>query len=118
MSESKESKAPFLGTYFERDSVFRLARLADIFSWIVLALYVAQVLLSLLVYVLQISRGFIYPGGITDVAQQVLYMLQTITPGLWYFVGLQGAGRLLLIFMDIEENTRRAARPRATKTPD
>jgi hypothetical protein len=29
---------------------------------------------------------------------------------LWNFIGIQAVGKLLLIFMDMEDNTRRAAR--------
>jgi len=110
MSESKETKTPFLGTYFERDSVLQLSRIADWFSWGVLAIYAAQTFLSLTVFVLQISRKLIFPAGPTDFAQQVLWALQPIVPGLWYFVGLRAVGRLLLILIDMEDSLRRAAR--------
>jgi len=110
MTESTESKTNFPGTYFERDSILKLARLAEIFAWIVLAYYVAQAALSIVVYALQIIRGLIFPGGFTDIAQQVIWMLQPALPGLWNFVGLQAVGKVLLIFMDVEDNTRRAAR--------
>jgi len=110
MSESEDTKTRFFGTYFERDSVLQLARIADWFSWGVLAIYAAQTLLSLTVFVLQISRKLIFPAGPTDFVQQLLWIFQPITPGLLYFVSLRAVGRFLLIFMDIEDNTRRAAR--------
>jgi hypothetical protein len=47
--------------------------------------------------------------GLTDYAQQFLWIFQPALPGLWYFIGLQAVGKLLLIFMDMEDNTRRAA---------
>jgi hypothetical protein len=110
MTESNESKTNFAGTYFERDSILRIAKLANIFAWVTLSFYAAQVLLSVTIFILQIIRGTIYIPGFTDIAQQILWFFQPALPGLWYFIGIQGIGKLLLIFMDIEDNTRRAAR--------
>jgi len=108
MSESNETK--FMGTYFDRDSVLRLARLTTVFAWITLGYYLLQAVLSLGVFILQVARGLIVPGGPTDFFQQFLWIWQPVLPGLWYFVGLQAIGKVLLIFMDMEDNTRRAAR--------
>jgi len=100
----------FLGTYFDRDSVLKLSKLAIIFSWIVVAVYGGQLTLSVLVYVLQLVRGQVYALGFTDYAQQILYMVEQPFRGVVYFVALQALGKILLMFMDIEDNTRRAAR--------
>lgn len=105
-----ESKTNFAGTYFDRDAILRLARLADLFAWIVLAYYLFQVLVSVTVFVLQWVRGFLAPAGPTDIAQQIVWLFQPALPGLWNFIGLQAVGKVLLIFMDIEDNTRRIAR--------
>jgi hypothetical protein len=110
MTETNEKQTGFLGTYFDRSAVLRISRLSDIFAWIVLAYHLGQVVISLGVYVLQIARGLLFIGGFTDVIQQVWWYLQPIVPGLWYFVGIQAVSKLLPIFMDIEDNTRRAAR--------
>lgn len=112
MTESNETKTNtnFAGTYFERDSILRIAKLANIFAWITLIYYSVQALLSLTILFLQISRGLIAMGGVTDLAQQIMWIFQPFLPALWYFTGIQGIGKLLLIFMDIEDNTRRAAR--------
>jgi hypothetical protein len=110
MSESENSKTNFAGTYFDRDSILRLARLANIFAWIALTYYVTQVVVALTVFVLQLARGFIVLPGFTDYVQQTLWTLQPALPGLWNFIGLQAVGKVLLLFMDIEDNTRRAAR--------
>lgn len=111
MTESNtNSKTNFAGVYFDRDSTLRLARLANIFAWISLAYYVLQVILSLTTFTLQVLRGFTMPLGVTDFAQQILWMLQPSLPGLWNFIGLQAVGKILLIFMDMEDNTRRMAR--------
>jgi hypothetical protein len=111
MTESNEkSKTNFAGVYFDRDSVLRLARLADIFAWLTLIYYAAQAAISLTVFILQIARGLMVLPGLTDYVQQFLWIFQPALPGLLYFVGLQAIGKALLIFMDVEDNTRRAAR--------
>jgi len=110
MTESDTSKTNFAGTYFDRDSVLRLARMANLFAWISLIYYAAQVFMSLVTFTLQFVRGFITLPGYTDVAQQFIWLFQPAIPGLWNFIGLQAVGKLLLIFMDMEDNTRRAAR--------
>lgn len=107
---NNKSKTNFAGTYFDRDSVLRLARLANIFAWASLVYYVAQAVVSLATFTLQLVRGFIVLPGFTDLAQQIIWMLQPALPGLWNFIGLQAVGKILLIFMDMEDNTRRAAR--------
>ena len=110
MTESENSKTNFAGTYFDRDSILRLARLANIFAWASLIYYAGQAVLSITIFTLQLVRGLIILPGFTDLAQQILWSLQPALPGLWNFIGLQTVGKLLLIFMDMEDNTRRAAR--------
>jgi len=112
VSMTKPDRTPtrFAGTYFDRDSVLRLARLTEIFAWVLLGVYLLQLALSLLVFVLQIARGLIAIAGPTDGMQQVMWIIQTALPGLWWYVGMQAVGKALLIFMDVEDNTRRAAR--------
>lgn len=110
MTEPDNSKTNFAGTYFDRDSVLRLARLANIFAWAALIYYAAQVIVSLTIFILQLARGFTALSGFTDFAQQMIWYLQPALPGLWNFIGLQAVGKLLLILMDMEDNTRRAAR--------
>lgn len=110
MTESNKNQATFLGTYFDRDSVLKLVKVANIFSWIVLVVYGAQLLNSLLVFILSIVRGYLVGLGITDYVQQVLYVIEQPFRGVVYFVALQAIGKVLLMFMDIEENTRRVTR--------
>lgn len=110
MTESDNSKTNFAGTYFDRDSVLRIARLANIFAWASLIYYAVQVGLALTVFTLQIMRGLITLPGFTDILQQLMWILQPALPALWNFIGLQAVGKVLLIFMDMEDNTRRAAR--------
>jgi len=111
MTESNDkSRTNFAGVYFDRDAVLRLARLAEIFAWVALIYYVGQAAISLVVFILQVTRGLMILPGLTDYAQQFLWIFQPALPGLWNFIGLQAVGKLLLIFMDMEDNTRRAAR--------
>lgn len=110
MTESNDKpRTTFAGVYFDRDSVLRLARLAEIFAWVSLVYYAAQAAISLVVFILQIARGLLVLPGLTDYAQQFLWIFQPALPGLWNFIGLQAVGKVLLIFMDMEDNTRRAA---------
>jgi hypothetical protein len=53
--------------------------------------------------------------GFTDVAQNVIWLCEQPLRGLVYFIVLQGVAQALLIVMDIEDNTRRAARPGGKK---
>ncbi len=111
MTESNDKpKTNFAGVYFDRDAILRLARLADIFAWVALVYYAGQAAVSLAIFVLQLTRGMMVLPGLTDYAQQALWTIQPLIPGLWNFIGLQAVGKALLIFMDMEDNTRRAAR--------
>ena len=106
-----EGKArDFLGTYFSKDAALRLASVAKLFSWIVAAFYCIQWLLQVGTLFLQISRGFWAGMGFTDIAQNILWLFEQPLRGLVYFVVLQGVAQALLMFMDVEDNTRRVAR--------
>lgn len=107
---TENEKTNFAGTYFDRDSILRLARLADILAWLALIYYVAQAVISATIFILQITRGLAAPAGFTDYAQQFIWMFQPVIPGLLNFIGIQAIGKFLLIMMDIEDNLRRAAR--------
>jgi hypothetical protein len=111
MTESNDrSRTNFAGVYFDRDSVLRLARLADILAWVVLIYYAGQAALSLTIFILQLARGLTVLPGLTDFFQQMVWMFQPVIPAVWNFIGLQAVGKILLIFMDMEDNTRRATR--------
>lgn len=100
----------FLGTYFERSSILWLSKTTNLFAWAIFLYHLAQVILSLTILGLQAARGLTMFNGLTEVVQQILWQLQPLVPGMWYFVGIQAIGKALLILMDIEDNTRRAAR--------
>lgn len=110
MSEDQEYKIDFMGTYFDRSVVMRIVRVAEISSWVVLIIYGLQLLLSAGTFVLSYLRGFMQGSGFTGLFQQILFVLEQPFRGIVYFIGLQAIAKILLMFMDIEENTRRAAR--------
>ena len=110
MDENQHKEVNFMGTYFDRSIVMRIVRTAEISAWVVLVVYGLQFLLSVGVLVLSSIRGFAMWGGFTDKFQQILFVLEQPFRGIVYFVGLQAIAKILLMFMDIEQNTRRAAR--------
>ena len=104
------SKTNFAGTYFDRDTVLRLARFLKLASWIVAGVYIYQLVVNLTVFILQLIRHLIYIGGPTDLLLQLLWQIQPSLAGLIFFVSLQAMAQVLLILLDIEDNTRRAVR--------
>ena len=110
MSDKSNQGGSFVGTYFDRSAVLQIARVAEIAAWIVLVVYGLQLLLSAGVFVLSYARGFLQGAGFTDLFQQILFVVEQPFRGVVYFIGLQAVAKILLMFMDIEDNTRRAAR--------
>lgn len=112
MSEANEKQAGFLGTYFDRDGVLRLSRWADVVAWVVLTVYLLTWLVSFLFFLGQYFNGLYYDKGATflNVFSSFTPYLEQPLPGLFYFFGLQAVSKGLLIFLDMEDNTRRAAR--------
>ncbi len=105
-----ERRANFLGTYFNKDIVMRLSRLAIIISWVVAGVYGLEFLVQCLATIMQIIQGFWIGWGVTEVFQTILSIFEQPLRGVVYFVVLQGVAQVLLLFMDLEDNTRRAAR--------
>ncbi|HTP00153.1 MAG TPA: hypothetical protein VMJ64_02180 [Anaerolineales bacterium] len=105
-----EPDKKFMGTYFDRDTVMRMARWLAILSWVVAAIYLWDVVLSLGIWGLQYARHLIMPMGFTDVAQQLLFIIERPLHGVLYFAAMQAVSKGLLMMLDIEDNTRRAAR--------
>ncbi len=111
MPENNDQLKPrFAGTYFEPDVVLRLARILKISSWVVALVYIFQLTVNLGIFVLQILRQLIFFNGPTDFLQSLSWQIQPSLAGLIFFVSLQAMAQVLLILMDIEDNTRRAAR--------
>ena len=105
-----EKRENFLGTYFSKDTVLKLASIAKIFSWIVAVFYIVQWLFQVGTFIIQSTRGFWTGMGFTDITQNILWLVEQPLRGLVYFVVLQSVAQALLMFMDMEDNTRRAAR--------
>ncbi len=110
MDEIKKEQSRFLGTYFDQDSVLKLASLSRIFAWVVLVIYTLAWIAAIGVSVLQILRGFWAGMGFTDYVQNILLLLEQPLRGVVYFIVLQAVAEVLLIYLDMEDNTRRAAR--------
>ena len=101
----------FLGTYFDRDSVMRWSRIIMILAWITAGIYAVDMAVSIGIMGLQYARGFMQGMGPTDWIQQFLYILEKSLHGVLYFAMLIAISKGMLIALDVEENTRRAARP-------
>jgi hypothetical protein len=112
MSDSNEKQAGFLGTYFDRDGVLRLSRWADVIAWVLLTVYLLSWLSSFLIFLGQYFSGLYFDKGGTflTVINMFASQIQQPLPGIFYFFGLQAVSKGLLIFLDMEDNTRRAAR--------
>lgn len=111
-AEGDPRQAGFLGTYFDRDGILRLARWADVIAWIVLTIYLLSWLSSFLLFLGQYVSGLYFDKGATFLSVVSLFasQLQQPLPGLFFFFGLQAVSKGLLILLDMEDNTRRAAR--------
>ena len=105
-----EQRSGYQGTYFNKDVVLRLATISRISSWVVVGIYVVQFLVQAASMSLQIMRGFWIGMGVTDYATNFIILFEQTLRGLVYFIVLQALAQAMLMFMDIEDNTRRAAR--------
>ncbi len=112
MDREKETSSRFLGTYFDRDLVLRLSRWAEIAAWVVLIVHLLSWLVTVAQFLIQLTSGLFFQKGMNPVDMFSIftpYILQPV-PGIVYFIGLLGVSQALLIFLDMEENLRRAAR--------
>ena len=112
MTQSNQKPATYLGTYFDRDAVLRLSRWADIISWVALTLYILSWLFTFITFLAQYFSGMYGDKGATFLNTLNIfspYLLQPL-PGVFFFFGLQAISKILLILLDMEDNTRRAAR--------
>jgi len=112
MSESTEKQPAYFGTYFDRDSILRLSRWADILAWVTLTIYVLSWLSNLLLMTSQYYNGMFFEKGMTflnAINYFSPYLLQPL-PGIFYFFGLEAVSKGILILLDMEDNTRRAAK--------
>lgn len=112
MSDEKKSPIHFLGTYFDRDVVLKLAHWARVLSWVGAAIYFLAWLVSFGQFLYQLSSGMIYTKGLTFIDLLSYFPPYLLTPlqGVLFFFALQGIAAVMLILMDIEDNSRRNAR--------
>jgi len=112
MSETTEKQTGYFGTYFDRDSILRLSRWADVIAWIVLTIYIITWLSYMLMTLSQYYNGMFMEKGMTflNAINYFAPQFQQPLPGIFYFFGLQAVSKGLLILLDMEDNTRRAAK--------
>ena len=112
MEQSTEKRTRFLGTYFDRDGSLRVARWANFLAWVILAMYAYTTFVSIGQQVHLLASGAISYEGLTIFDRMSIPTLQIsqLIPGLVYFVTLKVAQQALLILLDVEDNSRRAAR--------
>jgi len=113
MTESNDKQEKFFGAYVDRDVVLRLSRWADGTAWVVLTIYALTWLFSITLFISQYFSGFYFAKG-TETFLTVFSLfspyLQQPLPGIFYFFGLQAISKGILLLLDMEDNTRRAAR--------
>lgn len=112
MNQPSEERTGFFGTYFDRDAALRLARWAGILAWILLGMYIYTALISTGQFLSMMLTGAISYAGtnIFDRLSIPTMQISQVVPGLVYFVTLKVAQQVLLILLDVEDNSRRAAR--------
>jgi hypothetical protein len=110
-----EKKENFLGTYFSKEVILRITAFAKSLSWVIVGIYALQWLFQIITFFLQVARGYWVGMGFTDYANSILSLCEMPLRGVVYFVVLQAVAQVLLMFMDIEDNTRRAAREEEKK---
>jgi len=113
MTESTDKQEKFFGAYIDRDAVLRLSRWTEGTAWVVLTVYALTWLSSVLLFASQMLNGLYFAKGsesfLTTFNLFAPY-LQQLFPGVFYFFGLQAISKIMLILLDMEDNTRRAAR--------
>ncbi|MDX9992105.1 MAG: hypothetical protein RBS68_08655 [Anaerolineales bacterium] len=98
-------KPAFFGTYFDRDSVLRWTRWTRVVAWAGFAVYVLQ-------YVYETGIN-LYNSFINGYPIDWLYLVFNLSQpfqGAMILMFLQLLASAVLILLDIEDNTRRAAR--------
>jgi hypothetical protein len=111
MNLSTENRTGFLGTYFDRDTVLRVAHLAGILAWMILAMSLSATFVSVGNIVWMTVYGGAYEGAnLFDRLTILTSHFPQLSPGLAYFGVLKATQQVLLILLDLEDNSRRAAR--------
>ena len=112
MEQSTEKQTGFLGTYFDHDTALRVARWMHVLAWVLLGFYLYMTVISLAQYWSMLAAGIVTIEGLTILDRMLIpaQQLLQLAPGLVYFVMLKAAQQVLLILLDVEDNSRRAAR--------
>lgn len=112
MERPTEKPTGFMGTYFDREVVLRVARFTGGLAWGLLALYVYNTIAAMgQFWLLLASPEVSYANAnIFDRMMVPTTPLVQLAPGLVYFAMLKAAQQVLLILLDMEDNSRRAAR--------
>ena len=105
-----EKHTGFLGTYFSKTTVLRISNISKILAWIALAVYLFQLSLYTGIDIYQILHGFWGGMSILDMLQNIITSIEQPLHGIVYAFALFGISQILLIFLDIEDNTRRSTR--------
>jgi TRAP-type C4-dicarboxylate transport system permease small subunit len=105
MTENQSSHSKFTGTYFNKDATFKLSRAANVLSWLILAAYILE-----WGYTQWQSVYNAMLGGYPIDINYLFFSLPRILQGIMLLIILQAVAKVLLILLDIEDNTRRSAR--------
>ncbi len=108
----KETHTGFMGTYFNKDTVLRISRASRILAWVVLGVYGVNFIQNIVMNVVQVRQGFLENRPMTDLLLIFLPVFRDLLVGGIFFLVMLGMANILLIFLDVEDNTRRAARQR------
>lgn len=112
MSENQKVPTRFAGTYFDRDVVLTIAHWAVILSWVGGSIYLLIWLAALGQFLVQFTNGLFFTKGMAffDMLNLFTSYLSQPLQIIIFFFTLQGIGQGLRILMDMEDNTRRAAK--------
>jgi hypothetical protein len=100
----------FMGTYFERDGVLRLERWTRVVAWVILVVYILEAGYN----IYQNALGALVGGYALDFFYMFTLLSHALQGGMLFII-LHVAAKVMLILMDIEDNTRRAARINSPK---
>lgn len=103
MNPTNRPRRVFLGTYFDRGRVLRLANVAMVLGWVILGVYVLEYAYNAYINI----SGALLNGYPVDIAF-LLLNLKGPLQGTMALVALYAVAQVLLMLLDIEDNTREA----------
>jgi hypothetical protein len=101
----KQTRTNFSGTYFDKDAVLRLEVWLRVLGWALMLAYFFEAGYTIYQNVYNAIIGNFQPD-IYFLFTNLSHALQ----GVMLFAILHGLGKILLILLDIEDNSRRSAR--------